>query len=504
MKFVFEAAKLAFFAYFCGMDAKTFAAEVLTALPYSANDQQVAVVAAMSRFIMAPAHTELAFILNGYAGTGKTSLTGALVRVLESHGRKAVLLAPTGRAAKVFSANSGNHPAFTIHRKIYSHAFGAVREQSGPPVPAENKLRNAVFIVDEASMIGTADERGYSLLEDLVQYVYSGEGCRLILMGDTAQLPPVGQDSSPAMNPDTLRRMGVKVSRATLTETARQAADSGILFNATRLRKVMSKITSLPDGAPAPVPQLKVNGLPDVTVVDGEDLPEIVTGAYDRDGLDQTIFITRSNRRAAEYNAGLRASVLYREEQLTRGDLLIVARNHYFTGKKPRGVDFVANGDIVTVERVLGTEYRYGMHFADVTLSFPPPADAPDDTDPIAFDAKIMLDTIAAEYAVLPRDGWEKLYYGIMEDNERFGDLPVEQRYAQLRTDPYWNALQVKYAYAVTCHKAQGGQWANVFVDLSYIPADALGMTLYRWLYTAVTRAKSHLYLISPPEQLLK
>ena len=164
----------------------------------------------------------------------------------------------------------------------------------------------------------------------------------------------------------------------------------------------------------------------------------------------------------------------------------------------------MANGDIVTVEKVLGTENRYGMRFADVTLSFPPPADAPDDTEPIRFDAKIMLDTISAEYAVMPRDGWEKLYYGIMADDERFGTMPVDARYAQLRTDPYWTALQVKYAYAVTCHKAQGGQWTNVFVDLSYIPADALGMTLYRWLYTAVTRAKKHLYLISPPEQLLK
>lgn len=490
--------------YLCRMDAKTFAAEVLTALPYTANDQQVAVVAAMSRFVMAPPDKDMAFILNGYAGTGKTSLTGALVRVLESHGRKAILLAPTGRAAKVFSANSHNHPAFTIHRKIYRHAFGADQTQAGPPVPAENKLRNAVFIVDEASMIGTADERRYSLLEDLVQYVYSGVGCRLILMGDTAQLPPVGQERSPAMNPETLRRLGIKVSHATLTETARQAADSGILFNATRLRKVMSKIAGLPNGDELPVPRLRTSGLPDVTVVEGEDLPEIVTGAYDRDGLAETIFITRSNRRAAEYNAGLRGSVLYREEELTRGDLLIVARNHYFSGKKPRGVDFVANGDIVTVEKVLGTENRYGMRFADVTLSFPPPADAPDDTEPIRFDAKIMLDTISAEYAVMPRDGWEKLYYGIMADDERFGTMPVDARYAQLRTDPYWTALQVKYAYAVTCHKAQGGQWTNVFVDLSYIPADALGMTLYRWLYTAVTRAKKHLYLISPPEQLLK
>lgn len=492
-------------ANFVDMDATEFGAEVLLALPYRANEQQVAVVGALARFVTAPTGSaDVAFILNGYAGTGKTSLTGALVRGLESHRRKAVLLAPTGRAAKVFSANSNGHPAFTIHRKIYRHAFGgaAASENSYAPMPAENKLKNAVFIVDEASMIGTSDERGSSLLDDLVQYVYSGEGCRLILLGDTAQLPPVGQQRSPAMNPDTLRRLGLKVSHATLTETARQAADSGILYNATRLRKVMAKISQAREGDPMPVPRMRAP-LPDVTVVSGEDLPELLSNAYCHDGIAETIMITRSNRRAADYNMGVRTEVLYREEILSRGDLLIVARNYYFTGAKPRGIDFVANGDIVTVEKIYGSEWRYGMHFADVQLSFPPPADAPDDTEPVCFEAKILMDALTAEYPVLPRDGWEKLYYGIMADDDRFGDLPAERRYAQLRTDPYWNALQVKYAYAVTCHKAQGGQWENVFVDLSYIPADELGLGLYRWLYTAVTRAKSHLYLISPPEELL-
>lgn len=484
------------------MDDKLFAAEVLTSLPYAANEQQVAVVAALARFVMAPAHDDIAFILNGYAGTGKTSLTGALVRILESHGRKAILMAPTGRAAKVFSANSGGHPAFTIHRKIYKHSFGPEGSASGgAPMPAENKSRYAVFIVDEASMIGTADERGYSLLEDMIQYVYSGIGCRLILIGDTAQLPPVGQERSPAMNPDTLRHLGIKVNRATLTETARQAADSGILFNATRLRKVMARISAKKDDGPMPVPHLRVR--PDVSVVDGEDLAEVCTRAYDTDGVADSIFITRSNRRAAEYNAAIRAQVLYREEELMRGDLLIVARNHYFNSRKPSGIDFVANGDIATVERVLGTETRYGMRWADVVLSLAPAADAPADAEPPTFDIKIMLDTLHSEDAVLPRAAWEKLYYGIMTDEERFAGIDVDRRYHSLRTDPYWTALQVKYAYAVTCHKAQGGQWSNVFVDLSYIPADELGMNLYRWLYTAVTRARKHLYLITPPEELI-
>ncbi len=488
------------------MDSKEFAAEVLLDLPYEANDQQVQVVAALARFCEPFAKPECVFVLNGYAGTGKTSLTGALVRTLERHKRDVVLLAPTGRAAKVFSANSGGHAAFTIHRKIYRHAFGSAVSSPSLPVPADNRFKNTIFIVDEASMIGGDDERGNSLLADLIHYVYTGDNCRMILIGDTAQLPPVGQERSPAMNPDVLRAYGLKVTHATMTETARQAAGSGILFNATRLRRVMARIAAAKGSEELPIPKLQTSGFDDVSIVSGEDLPEIITTVYDHseNGPADSILITRSNRRAAEFNAGIRSSVLYREEELTRGDMLIVARNHYFSGRKPKGIDFIANGDILTVERVYGTELRYGMRFADVQLSFPSPADAPDDKEPVVFDTKVMLDTLRIEEAVLPRAEWEKLYYAIMADNDRFGNLTVESRYAQLRTDPYWNALQVKYAYAVTCHKAQGGQWENVFVDLSYIPADALGMTLYRWLYTAVTRATRHLYLISPPEALLR
>ncbi len=488
------------------MDSKEFAAEVLLDLPYEANDQQVQVVAALARFCEPFAKPECVFVLNGYAGTGKTSLTGALVRTLERHKRDVVLLAPTGRAAKVFSANSGGHAAFTIHRKIYRHAFGSAVSSPSLPVPADNRFKNTIFIVDEASMIGGDDERGNSLLADLIHYVYTGDNCRMILIGDTAQLPPVGQERSPAMNPDVLRAYGLKVTHATMTETARQAAGSGILFNATRLRRVMARIAAAKGSEELPIPKLQTSGFDDVSIVSGEDVPEIITTVYDHseNGPADSILITRSNRRAAEFNAGIRSSVLYREEELTRGDMLIVARNHYFSSRKPKGIDFIANGDILTVERVYGTELRYGMRFADVQLSFPSLADAPDDKEPVVFDTKVMLDTLRIEEATLPRAEWEKLYYAIMADNDRFGNLTVESRYAQLRTDPYWNALQVKYAYAVTCHKAQGGQWKNVFVDLSYIPADALGMTLYRWLYTAVTRATRHLYLISPPEALLR
>lgn len=479
------------------MTDQELAANVLLELPYQANEQQVAVASAMARFCMLPPGEERVFVLNGYAGTGKTSLTGALVRVLEANKRPVVLLAPTGRAAKVSSINARGHAASTIHRKIYRHNPDGALGDFGAHLPADNRHRNTVFIVDEASMIGADDGRGDNLLEDLVTYVFAGDNCKLILIGDTAQLPPVGADRSPAMNSDVLRSLGLKVTRATLTETARQAADSGILLNATRLRKVMAAARHT-DG-PLPTPRLAAT--PDVVVVDGEDLPEILTTAYDsaENGPADSILITRSNRRAAEFNAAIRANVLYREDEITRGDMLIISRNHYFT-KKTNGLDFVANGDIVTVEKVYGTEAKYGLRFADVSLSLPA---ATAGGEPVVFDMKIVLDTLGSPEASLPQEKWNMLYYGLMDDLGPYGDLPPEIRRRRLRYDPYWTALHVKYAYAVTCHKAQGGQWHNVFVDLSYIPDDALGLSLYRWLYTAVTRARTTLYLIAPPEALL-
>lgn len=490
-----------------------FAEEMIGLLPYTPNEQQRCVAHTMARFCASP-RQDVVLILNGYAGTGKTSLTGALVRMLEASGVKCMLLAPTGRAAKVFSANSGGHPAWTIHRKIYRHTPGGipggegVTEQGGrpPAVTRDNAYKNMVFIVDEASMIG-GDGASGGLLEDLVTYVYSGDNCRMILVGDTAQLPPVGSMRSPAMNPDVLRSYGLRVSAATLTETARQAADSGILFNATRLRRAMLRCArALADAGGEPldaktqaqlVPQLRVQGLEDVRIIDnGEDLPELIDRAYREDGMAETIIITRSNRRALEYNQGVRAQVLYREEVLAPDDMLIVAKNHYFPGAKPKGVDFIANGDILRVEKVYGTEVRYGIRFADVALTI---------GDDITFDTKIIVDGLYSESAALSAEQYRQLYYGILYDPALFPpDAPADARLRALASNPYWHALQVKFAYAVTCHKAQGGQWANVFIDLSYIPAEALGMELYRWLYTAVTRARRRLYLIAPPAALIE
>lgn len=421
------------------------------------------------------------------------------MRVLERHKRHVMLLAPTGRAAKVFSANSQGHPAYTIHRKIYRHNPDASTGGYSLPVPAENKLRDAVFIVDEASMIGTADEHGSNLLDDLMTFVFSGDNCRLILVGDTAQLPPVGAERSPAMNPEVLRSMGLKVSTATLTETARQAADSGILFNATRLRKVMTAISRGAAGDTVPVPRLKPGS--DVVVVEGPELPDVMMSAYDNSpaGPADTILITRSNRRATEYNAAIRAQVLYREEELTQGDMLIVSKNHYFP-RRTNGVDFIANGDIVTVSKVYGTEVAFGHRFADVRIELP----SPDDPEkPVSFDMKILLDSLADTAPMMSREQADAFYAALISDNGPYASLDPAARVWAARKNEYWNALNVKYAYAVTCHKAQGGQWANVFVDLAYIPEDALGLALYRWLYTAVTRARTKLFLIAPPEALV-
>lgn len=464
------------------MTVSEFAQSVVLQLPYTPNDQQRQVIDVLARFC-SPAHNadgkDRVFVLNGYAGTGKTSLTGALVRALHLAGLSTVLLAPTGRAAKVF-ANFAGQPAYTIHRRIYRHSLNGET-----PGMQDNNSKNTIFIVDEASMIAGIDEpSGLNLLRDLIHYVYSGTACRMILLGDTAQLPPVGCEFSAAMDADTLRGYSLTVSRATLTATARQQQLSGILANATWQRRAMRL-------DPMPVPQLFTRDYDDVHTVTGEDLPEVLDSAYRNDGIEETILITRSNQRATLFNRAIRSEVLYLEEEIARGELMLISKNNYFWSKGVKGLDFIANGDIVTVERVHGTETKYGFRFADVTLSMP-------DRD-LAFDAKILLETLNNDYAALPGERLKTLYEAIMTDGDLFSaDTPYEARIRALRTNPHWNALQVKYAYAVTCHKAQGGQWKNVLVDMGYIPPEAMGLDFYRWLYTATTRARSRLYFLNP------
>lgn len=465
------------------MEPIELARNILAHIPYEPNQQQLQLVAALGRYLAAtPDGSDRVFLLNGYAGTGKTTIIGSVVKALSTLGVHTVLLAPTGRAAKVLSA-SCHHQAFTIHRHIY------LGDSAGGATVVENRLpAGSVIIVDEASMIGGSGDGG-NLLQDLIYYVYSGIACRLILLGDTAQLPPVGCTSSPAMNKEVLHSYGLKVTRVVITETSRQKADSGILFNATWLRRAM-----LLDPLPAPV--IYASAFPgDIRVIEEqESLIDYVYSdyTYGDTGVADTIIVTRSNRRATEFNHGVRRMILDYEEELVTGERLLVVKNNYFWIAKLRRMDFIANGDVAVVERIIGTEEKYSLRFADVELYLP-------DRD-LRLECKIMLDTLSSLTAGLDADVEGEFMNLILNDPELFTPAQsLEQRMLKLRSNPYFSALRVKYAYCVTCHKAQGGQWPNVYIDTGYIPAEATGLDLYRWLYTATTRATRRLNYILPP-----
>ncbi len=466
------------------MDINEFAERIFLNLPYDPTDQQISLIAALARFCSPVSPGYSVFLLNGYAGTGKTSLTGALVRALREAEVPVVLLAPTGRAAKVFGRFAG-FQASTIHRRIYRGTEGLMNDFSADV--ADNPLTGAVFIVDEASMIGngSGDPMSRNLLEDLIHYVYSGEGCRMILLGDTAQLPPVGCRESPAMSVAILKSFGLRVTKAVMTKVVRQRRRSGILYNATKLRKNML-LTPLPE------PELVIDRFPDVVSVSGEELEDEISASFTENGITETLVITRSNRQATRFNLAIRANILYREEELSREELLLVAKNNYLWSARVKGLDFVANGDTAIVDAIYGTEEKYGFRFADVNLRLP-------DRD-LSFDCKILLDTLVSDTASLEPERYQSLYMSALNDPDLFTpSTPVRTRMRILRSDPYVNALQVKYGYAVTCHKAQGGQWKNVFVDVGYVPPEAYeSLEFYRWLYTAVTRATDRLALINP------
>ncbi len=460
--------------------SETLARRVLACLPYQPDDEQMLLIAGLSRFIAEP-RPQSAFLLRGYAGTGKTSIVGAFVKALTFIGAKTILLAPTGRAAHVMSDYAG-HTAFTIHRRIYRQQ----RYGSEAFLLAENKHTDTLFIVDEASMIanGSADSSAFGtgrLLDDLIGYVYSGEGCRLLLVGDNAQLPPVGQTESPAMNAATLQGYGLSVMEMTLRSPARQAADSAILYNATLLRQAMeTDITASP--------RLRLDIAPDLTTIDGGELIDQIDTCYNRDTPRQTIIITRSNYRATQFNLGIRNQILYREELLSAGDMLLVAKNNYYWSRDNDAVDFIANGDVAVVRRVRGDIERvYGLQFATVVLTFP-------DHDDAEMEVKVIVDTLLSDAPALTREQQERLYAGVMAEIE--GDQRA--RIAALKNHDYYNALQVKFGYAVTCHKAQGGQWDQVFIDMGGIAPEATTtLDYHRWLYTALTRARRHVYLIN-------
>lgn len=453
--------------------------------PHIPTEDQFSALSVCSEFLFSQQPDTL-FLLKGYAGTGKTSLVGTLVKVLGQLHQKTLLMAPTGRAAKVFS-NYAGQKAFTIHKKIYrqkAFSYEYVGFQAAP-----NLYKNTLFIVDEASMIsnntGDAAFGSGRLLDDLIQYVYSGENCRLILIGDTAQLPPVMQTESPALNPEFLRGYNLTVWEAMLTQTVRQQLHSGILFNATRLREALRNRTV------ENFPRLRIKGFEDLRKLSGEELIEMLASAYSRDGLEETMIICRSNKRAVIYNNGVRNRVLCREEELSAGDRLMVAKNNYFWKLEEEG-GFIANGEIIQVLRVRKNYELYGFRFADVLVRF-------QDYD-VETEVKILLDTLQTDSPALPKELNDKLFFTILEDYE---EIPTKAgKMKKMKNDPHYNVLQVKYAYAVTCHKAQGGQWNNVFLDIGYITPKMSGEEFYRWFYTALTRATGHLFLVNLPPEL--
>jgi exodeoxyribonuclease-5 len=432
-------------------------------------------------------NTFSAFVLRGYAGTGKTTTVKAIVAYLKANKFKSVLLAPTGRAAKVLSNYSGEN-ASTIHKKIY-------RRKSSVDILAsftlnENKHKDTIFIVDESSMIsGTMnDSTGVyfskgSLLDDLVEYVYSNtNNCRLLLVGDTAQLPPVGSDFSPALNKEMLHaQYGLRIYEHELTEVLRQEKASGILENATDLRELIDKNIIA-------WPQLKAKGYKDFYSITGEQLSDGINYAYDEYGIDETLIVCRSNKNANQYNQQIRSRILFREEEISAGDyLMVVKNNYYWLPAEEQG--FIANGEIVRVVKVGREEELHGFRFADMTVQL---VDLPNEPK---LSVKVLIDTIYADAPSLKSEDQKKLFDSVSAD---YADiLNKKERYEKIKADPYYNALQVKFAYAVTCHKAQGGQWKVVFVDQGYLVDDMLNLDLLRWLYTAITRASFQVFLVN-------
>ena len=421
-------------------------------------------------------------ILRGSAGTGKTTLAGAIVRAMNVLKQKMILLAPTGRAAKVFALNAG-HPAYTIHHRIY-------RQKSAGDISAFNlnfnNNRDTLFMIDEASMIAN---QGYGesafgsgcLLDDLMQFVYSGQNCRMVLVGDKAQLPPVGEDESPALMSDVLRAYGMKVYECDLNQVLRQSEDSGILWNATRIRTLIDDWI---------LPKIRFQGFADIVRVPGDELIESLATSYSRVGMDETMVITRSNKRANIYNQGIRNTVLDRADELCRGDQLMIVKNNYYWTEQSKEISFLANGDIAVVQRVRNVQELFGFRFADVTMTLP-------DYDSYELTATVILDSLTTESPALSREQQEQLYNAVMED---YADIPLKaDRIKQLKKDKYFNALQIKFAYAVTCHKAQGGQWAHVYIDQGYMTDDMLTPDYIHWLYTAFTRATEKLFLVNWP-----
>ena len=458
------------------------AGQIYAKISFGATLSQKKVVEKLSEYLSSSDYSRI-FVLNGYAGTGKTTLISALVAVLRETGVKSVLLAPTGRAAKVLTRYSGQQ-AFTIHKRIYRQRTNADYESKYSL--DMNKEQGAVFIVDEASMLSDSSGDGQifgsgSLLEDLITYVRKGRDCRLILVGDNAQLPPVGADYSPALEPSALLHYG-DVTYTSMDDVVRQSVESGILFNATMVRCMLEN--NLRE-----IPRFDLSR-PDIEAIDGGEFLEKLQDCYDTYGRDETIVVTRSNKRANRFNEGVRRYILSAEEAIESGDMLMVVKNNYHYTERIENcpMNFIANGDIARLKKIRRFEDFYGFHFADAVLSFA-------DYDDTEIECKILLDTIASESPSLTREESRRLFDEVEKD---YTDIKSRiKRYKEIRENPHFNAVQVKFAYAVTCHKAQGGQWRAVFVDRCLFGDEPMTKDMLRWLYTAVTRATDKLYLVN-------
>ena len=469
--------------------------EILAEFRFEPTHEQAIAMNRLAQFVDDPAAKRV-FLLKGYAGTGKTAIVGALVRSMVRHRRRVVLMAPTGRAAKVFSNTSG-FPACTIHKKIYRQKSML---DAGCFQLDRNMHEHTLFLVDEASMISNEGLSGSTfgtgrLLDDLISYVYSGVDCRLLMLGDQAQLPPVGEHESPGLSAGMLRGYGLEVSEFCLENVMRQEHESGILYNATVLRNFTIDATA------AAGFRFRLDGFKDVVKISGSELIETLSGCYSRDGIDETMVLCRSNKRAIVYNNGIRNAILDREDELNRGDNVMIVKNNYYWTERlvaEEGADsyanipsFIANGDIAVIRRVRRERELYGFRFEDAVLSFP-------DYDDLEIDVTLLLDTLHSEAPSLTREESDKLFNSVMED---YADVPSKkEKMKLLRENRYFNALQIKYAYAVTCHKAQGGQWKNIFIDQGYVTPEMQDEDYYRWLYTALTRATQTVYLVNWPE----
>ncbi len=454
-------------------------------LTFEPTRQQKELIELLAQFCCMPTDTK-AFILKGFAGTGKTSIVSGLIMAMKSLQQNTVLLAPTGRAAKVLS-NYSNHSAFSIHKVIY-------RQKSAGDFTFNlnyNSHKNTLFIVDEASMIANQSASGVEfgsgrLLDDLVEYVYSGDNCSMILVGDTAQLLPIGQSSSPALNKMVMEGYGLEVMEYQLTQVIRQAGESGILFNATKIRQAIET---------EPFTPIKLNpNFDDVKVVSGENLVEELESSYGKVGEENTIILTYSNKRAVLYNRGVRGQVMMKEEELTTGDYLIITKNNYYWSKPYDNLDFIANGDIAEIMRVVKHYELYGARFADLTLRLI-------DYD-IEITARILIDSLYTETPSAQNTLNERLLNTIAED---YADITNKKQFWQeMQKNEFYNALQVKFAYAITGHKSQGGSWDHVYIDQGYLTEEMITREYYQWLYTAITRAREKVFLVNFSKYFLK